>query len=132
MSETSYEQCHTSYRGYMDEEIDIAHEVLRKYGKPCSDAVKELRLKTNMPLSECGIMLRCLWRDIELEHVQSKNTKLWKLVLDMMQFFEDGDWCDKCSYARECDSQEQYEDDCLMRLVFRDRIEQLRMEVDRG
>lgn len=57
--------------------------------------------------------------------LREQNAKLHKLCADMMRFFEDDDWCDKCSLARECDSQEQYEDDCLMRLVFRDRMRKL-------
>lgn len=94
MSETSYNQCHTSYRGYMDEEIDTAREMLRKYRKPCSDAIKELRLETNMPLSECGVMLRCLWRDIELERVQAENAKLRELAVQMYKYIK---WSDMMS-----------------------------------
>lgn len=63
--------------------------------------------------------------NIELE---SENAKLRELVMDMMRFFEDGDWCDKCDHARECDAQEQYEGDCLMRFVFRDRMRELGIE----
>lgn len=59
-----------------------------------------------------------------------ENDELRKLVADMMRFFEDGDWCDKCNYARECDSQEQYEGDCLMRFAFRDRMTRLGVEVE--
>lgn len=72
-----------------------------------------------------------------LERLEAKNVELHemvanlrKLVRDMMQFFEDSNWCDKCDHACECDSQEQYEDDCLMRFVFRNRMAQLGVEVD--
>ena len=61
----------------------------------------------------------------DIEDARTKADELRELVSDMMRFFEDGDWCDKCNHARECDSQEQYEGDCLMRLVFRDRMREL-------
>ena len=61
----------------------------------------------------------------DIADMLDENDKLRELVRDMMRFFEDGDWCDKCNHARECDSQEQYEGDCLMRLVFRDRMREL-------
>lgn len=109
MSETNYDQCHTSYRGYMNEEIDAAREMLRKYGNPCSDAVKELRLKTNMPLSECGAMLRCLWRDAELERVQSENTRLWELI-GMIRNVCDG-ISEVCEY---CKNYSATNDECAM------------------
>ena len=67
---------------------------------------------------------------ISYDELLTENAKLRDLVRDMMRFFEDGDWCDKCNHARECDSQEQYEGDCLMRLVFRDRMRELGVEVD--
>ena len=66
----------------------------------------------------------------ETAQLKIKNARLRELVLDMMRFFEDGDWCDKCNHARECDSQEEYEDDCLMRFEFRDRMRELGIEVD--
>jgi hypothetical protein len=58
-----------------------------------------------------------------------ENAKLRELVRDMMGFFEDGDWCVKCERALDCQAQEQYEDDCLMRFVFRDRMRELGIEV---
>ena len=76
MSNTSYEMCHVSYRGYLTKEIDAACEVLRKHGKVCADAVKELRRETDMPMRECAEMLRCLHRDMELDRLQSENAKL--------------------------------------------------------
>lgn len=81
-SESSYEKCHISYRGYMSNEINAAREVLQKYKKVCSDSVKELRDKTDMPMSECCDMLRCLWRDAKLECIQTENNKLRGLVHD--------------------------------------------------
>ena len=72
----------------------------------------------------------CDWIDAEFHKVQAENAKLRELVVDMMGFFEDGDWCVKCERARDCQSQEQYEDDCLMRFEFRDRMRELGIEVD--
>ena len=66
----------------------------------------------------------------KVEEVRDENAKLRKLVRDMMGFFEDGDWCTECNHARECGSQEQYEDDCLMRFEFRDRMRELGIEED--
>ena len=60
---------------------------------------------------------------------QAENAKLRELVRKMMQFFEDGDWCTTCECVQECDAQEQYEEDCLMRGVFHDRMRELRVEV---
>lgn len=104
MSETSYEQCHISYRGYMDKEIDTAREVLRKYGKPCVDAVKELRSETDMPMSECANMLRCLWRDAEIEHVKSENAKLRELVRRLISHVEHPP-CEGCGFEMNCDGE---------------------------
>jgi hypothetical protein len=58
----------------------------------------------------------------------AENESLRELVRDMMGFFEDGDWCVKCERARDCQAQEQYEDECLMRFVFRDRMCELGVE----
>jgi len=58
------------------------------------------------------------------------DARLRELVRDMMRFFEDGDWCTTCEQVRKCDAQEQYEEDCLMRGVFHDRMRELGMEVD--
>lgn len=66
----------------------------------------------------------------ENSRISAENAELRDLVRTMMQFFEDGDWCDKCDHARECDSEEQYEDDCLMRFVFRDRMHELGIEAE--
>lgn len=84
-SESSYEKCHISYRGYMSNEINAAREVLQKYKKVCSDSVKELRDKTDMPMSECCDMLRCLWRDAKLECIQAENAKLRELSSIMLK-----------------------------------------------
>jgi hypothetical protein len=66
----------------------------------------------------------------ENEQLMEENAKLRELVRDMMEFFEDGDWCVKCERALDCQEQEQYEDECLMRFVFRDRMSKLGIEVD--
>lgn len=63
--------------------------------------------------------------ELELE-----NDKLRELVQKMMRFMEDGDWCDTCEVAKECDAQEQYEEDCLMRGVFHGCMRELGVEVD--
>lgn len=84
MNMTNYELCHVSYRGNMKKEINAAREVLRKYGKSCADAVKELRHETDMPMTECGDMLRCLRRDAEIERIQVENAKLRRLVKEAL------------------------------------------------
>lgn len=60
--------------------------------------------------------------------LEDDNAKLRELVRTMMRFFEDDDWCITCWCAKECDAQEQYEDDCLMRDVFRDLMRELGIE----
>lgn len=62
--------------------------------------------------------------------LKAENAKLRELVQKMMRFFEDGDWCTICECAKECDEQEQYEDDCLMRGVFHGRMRELGIEVN--
>ena len=56
---------------------------------------------------------------------EADNAKLQELVRKMMHFFEDGDWCTICECVQECDAQEQYEEDCLMRGVFHNRMREL-------
>ena len=60
---------------------------------------------------------------------QDENAKLRELVQKMMRFMEDDDWCTTCEVAKECEEQEQYEVDCLMRGVFHDRMRELGIEV---
>lgn len=62
--------------------------------------------------------------------LEAENAKLRELVRDMMQFFENGGYCDTCEKAAECEESEIYESDCLMRRVFKDRIHELGIEVD--
>jgi hypothetical protein len=73
-------------------------------------------------------------RIVELEAIHARdkaeNAKLRELVLDMMRFFEDGDYCTACEKVAECDAQEEYDDDCLMRGVFHARMRELGVEVD--
>ena len=59
----------------------------------------------------------------------AENDKLRELVRKMMRFFEDGDYCAACEKVAECDAQEEYDDDCLMRGVFHARMRELGMEV---
>lgn len=66
----------------------------------------------------------------DVSELEAKNAKLRELVRDMMRFFEDGDWCTTCEQACKCESQEQYEEDCLMRDVFHHRMRELEIEVD--
>lgn len=61
----------------------------------------------------------------QAEEVCIENAKLRELVRDMMRFFEDGDYCTACEVERECAANEQYNDDCLMRDVFHDRMREL-------
>ena len=96
MSESSYEKCHASHRGYMSDEIDIAHEIMKKYKKLCPDSIKELRHKTDMPMDECCNMLRCLWRDDKLKNVQTENAKLHELVQYILDECYGDEWfCEK-------------------------------------
>jgi len=64
----------------------------------------------------------------QAEEVCIENAKLRWLVQKMMRFFEDGDYCTTCEKAAECDAQEEYEEDCLMRGVFHDRMRELGVE----
>ena len=66
----------------------------------------------------------------EVDRLQAENAKLRELVQKMMRFMEDGDWCTTCEVAKECEEQEQYEVDCLMRGVFHDRMRELGIEVE--
>lgn len=80
MSESSYEKCHVPHRGYLSNEIGAAREVLQKHKKLCPDSVKELRDKTDLSMSECCDMLRCLLRDTELELLQEENVRLIHII----------------------------------------------------
>ena len=70
------------------------------------------------------------WLQILNDSLKANNARLRELVRDMMEFFEDGDWCVKCERALDCQEQEQYEDECLMRFVFHDRMRELGIEAD--
>ena len=67
---------------------------------------------------------------LDIADILDENAKLRELVRDMMQFFENGGYCDTCEKAAECEESEIYESDCLMRRVFKDRIHELGIEVD--
>lgn len=66
----------------------------------------------------------------EITRLLDENIKMRELISSMMRFFEDGNWCVKCERAHDCQEREQYEDDCLMRFVFRDRMHELGIEID--
>lgn len=66
--------------------------------------------------------------DADFDRLQAENAKLRELAQKMMRFFEDGDWCDTCEVAKECDAQEEYDEDCLMRGVFRGCMRELGVE----
>lgn len=76
---TNYQTCHTHY-GYLTHETAMARELLERYGKPTPQIVKELRHETDMPMAECARMLRCIWRDMQLERLQDENAKLRELL----------------------------------------------------
>jgi hypothetical protein len=67
---------------------------------------------------------------LKASELQAENARLRELVQNMMRFFEDGDYCTACEKAAECDAQEEYDDDCLMRGVFHARMRELGAEVD--
>lgn len=63
-----------------------------------------------------------------------KHCKLCELMRDMMRFFEDDDACEHCGHDAECEKQNgltiAYEEDCLMRDVFKERMRELGIEED--
>lgn len=68
---------------------------------------------------------------IEAERLCDENEKLRELVSDMMRFFEDGNYCAICEKAADCEhAQDIYDIDCLMRSVFRHRMQNLGVVVD--
>lgn len=75
MSKSSYEKCYASYPGRSNE-IDTARAVLQRHGKFCADAVREFAQQADMSISESHSILRCLWRDTELERLQAENKQL--------------------------------------------------------
>lgn len=97
---TIYQTCHTHY-GYLTRETAIARELLERHGKPNPQTVKELNYKTDMPMAECARMLLCMWRDMELEQLQSENSKLRDLVRKLYGGYMIS--CNGCEYAYEDD-----------------------------
>lgn len=108
MNNTTYQTCRP-YFGPLKEESTIAFEILEKYEKPCVDAVKELREETNLSLYDCNDMLRCMYRDRELERLSAENTKLqeentelreqvWRLQVD---------WESERDYANQMEVKEK-------------------------
>lgn len=84
---TNYQTCHSHY-GYLEREVAAARELLERHGKPTPQTVKELRHETDMPMAECARMLRCMWRDMELDRLKTENVELCKLVEDMLGCIE--------------------------------------------
>ena len=91
MNSTTYQKCHPHF-GSLKEESTIAFKILEKYGKPCADAVKELRQETNdLSLPECNDMLRCMYRDRELERLSAENAKLREYCSELLYMVESND-----------------------------------------
>lgn len=96
MNNTTYQKCRP-YFGPLKEEIVIAFKILEKYGKPCVDAIKELREETLLSLPECNNMLRCMYRDRELERLSAENAKLREYVKLYVKAVK-CDGCEWCPY----------------------------------
>lgn len=100
---------------------------------PCeqvSNRLTELQAENAKLLDENARLRSCLSDDADnARQIMGENAKLRELARDMMRFFEDGDWCTTCEQACKCESQEQYEEDCLMRDVFHYRMRELGVEV---
>ena len=91
----------------------------------------ELRQYADKAIKEDGMYFSGNYLDglaKRAESEQAENAKLRELVQKMMRFMEDGDWCTTCEVAKECDAQEEYDDDCLMRGVFHARMRELGVE----
>ena len=88
MNNTTYQTCRP-YFGPLKEESAIAFEILEKYEKPCVDAVKELREETNLSLYDCNDMLRCMYRDRELERLSAENAKLQEENTELRELVRD-------------------------------------------
>lgn len=98
-------------------------------GRPWPEQVVVYRGETDESLTYARRSLSDVNKMVELmDTLAAENTRLRELVLDMMRFFEDGDWCTTCEQACKCESQEQYEEDCLMRDVFHHRMRELEIE----
>lgn len=106
-----YQMCHAHY-GDLTCEATIARELLERHGKSTPQIVKELRYKTDMPMAECARMLRCVWRDMELERLQAENAKLRELVNKIWHCVDRSFSCYEC------------------RLVLQQVMRELGMEVD--
>ena len=119
---TYYQDCHRHY-GYLTRETAMARKLLERHGKPCVDAVKELRGETDMPMSECADMLRCLWRDMELERLQNENAKLRTFIGLKEACWKYVGWCGECPYNGVDDEH----DDC--NCTMQERINSLAREL---
>ncbi len=99
---TNYQTCHTHY-GYLTRETAMARELLERCGKPTPQTVKELRRETDMPMADCARMLRCMWRDMELERLKAESVKLRDSLKALMM----GTYAELCTdrdqpQCREC------------------------------
>ncbi len=110
------------YDGMEYEELVVAAQYMWMENAKLHEYVTKLE-QANIVLDSDNTELLNDMRDMQM--IVTDNHKLRELVRDMMGFFEDGDWCVKCERARDCQAQEQYEDECLMRFVFRDRMREL-------
>lgn len=66
---------------------------------------------------------RSAYADMMMQ-LKDENAKLRELCNGMMRFLCDGDFCDSCGHQEECDEQ-IYEDECLMRSDFSERMREL-------
>ena len=105
---TMYQECHHHY-GYLTRETEMARELLERCGKPTPQTVKDLRSETDMPMAECARMLRCMWRDMELERLQEENAKLRTALSAVLQcngITKRDKGCDACPMY---DKEKEYE-----------------------
>lgn len=61
----------------------LARQLLKKYGKVCVEAVKELRDETDYPLTMCHDVLLSEWYDMRMAQLETDNAKLRVLCSDM-------------------------------------------------
>ena len=69
------------------------------------------------------------WSSMSYDEMARRVVELEELVLDLMGFFEDDDACEHCGHDVECAEANgltvAYDDDCLMRDVFKRRMTDL-------
>lgn len=134
---TCYQDCHRHY-GYLTHETTIARKLLERHGRPCPETVKELRNETDMSMAECADMLRCMWRDIELERLAGENAKLRELVEKLYGYYVSGtltpcDFCDRYDCegtAPTTCKADEYEPDGIVTKEIERLMRELGVEVD--